>query len=980
MRLNSRLKFVFEGMQKRNAFKKRMKRRNKDLRIRTSRSLLVKVSSVSVIMALLINMMMVTTLPINAAPLIDAVAKFTDVNMEVDGNVVDINTVDPIEQDEAVTLKYDFVVTGGSGIADGDTIDVTVPDGFLIANDVAGDIVSDGGAGATAIGAFVLAKATRVLTLTFNTNVQAFDDWTGQVVLNSQFELDEIPGNDNPVVITFAINDVISKDVTLKFAPDNVASAIEKSGAADKAVNPTSIDWTVQVNKQLEGIDDVVIEDDFEDGLALDVGSIVVHELAVDLEGNAATTGPALVLDTDYTVTYDAGARELDVTLGDINTAYQITYTTDITDISKSSFYNTASFSGGSSEATVGGVSRGSLIQKLGTPDRDFNPTEITWTIEANKYEGPLVNGQITDTIPAGLTYKANSANLYEIPLNGDGSVDEGSVVDLGSVDGSYDDGTKTLTVDLGNTSKAYRLVFVTTIDNTSSDANYTNTSNLISDTVSIASDSDSVDATYGVWINKTGENEIDYAIKAVNWTIDVNTIEKVITGGMVTDVIPDDLTIDLGSIELHKRTFNADGSQNTSVELLNGDAIDYDGPSRTLTVDLDEVVNDNPGITEFDFALRITYTTDLDDVDKNGPFDNTATLTGTSGVGINESDDRRQNPSISNYIRKNYTNNSIDYAAKTMDWRIQVRPIKEAMQNLVITDTFPNGGLSFDASTLVINNGANLVEGVDYNVSSPDGDPKNGFVITFLEDVKDSQYTITYTTDFDRDWHTNAGSPRNYSNNAAAVWDENIGPKSDPNNSDSVEISTTARDNGNKNGSLRRIDKEIDWEVNVNYLSETFTDYTVVDTIPASEQDNQEMVIGSIKVYNYSVQASGNMVKGVEIDQGAGVGEYTIVNESATGFTIKFNGEISSPYRIEYASKLVNDTIDTYNNNATFDGKTVSASVNYANSNQFVSKNNPPSGISLDWEVTINTSLSMIENAVLTDTIAMAMNMTRLV
>lgn len=88
MRLNSRLKFVFEGMQKRNAFKKRMKRRNKDLRIRTSRSLLVKVSSVSVIMALLINMMMVTTLPINAAPLIDAVAKFTDVNMEVDGTLL----------------------------------------------------------------------------------------------------------------------------------------------------------------------------------------------------------------------------------------------------------------------------------------------------------------------------------------------------------------------------------------------------------------------------------------------------------------------------------------------------------------------------------------------------------------------------------------------------------------------------------------------------------------------------------------------------------------------------------------------------------------------------------------------------------------------------------------------------------------------------------------------------------------------------
>ena len=960
MRENRSLKHDFNGMVKYNKYKRRMK-----LRDRANKNMMKKIISVFTLIVLAISMTIVNMVPVLEAADVANLAKFTNVVLEVNGVEVDVNTQEPLDQDSVVTIKYDFEVTDGGAINVGDTIKTTVPAGFLIANDVSGDVAADN----SVIGEFTLNMNTRELKITFNANVTNSQIWTGQVVINSRFELDEIPGDDNPVTIEFAINDNLDKSVVLKFTPNNVASAIEKYGAADKASNPTKIDWIVEVNKQLEVVNAVVVEDDFEEGLALDENSIKVYKLDVDLAGNSSINGGALILNNDYTITYDAGTRELDVNIGDITTGYRIEYSTDITDITKTDFNNTASFSGGSSEATVS-ISRGSLIEKVGVADREFNPTEITWTIEVNKYEGELVDGEIIDTLPVGLTYKANTARLYKIPLNADGSVDEGNVVDLGDVSGSYDNAARSFNVEIGNNDDAYRLVFITTIDDYGADSIYTNRADLHSNDISIANDSDVVITNYGTWIEKTSEAHIDYDSKKINWSIYTNTIEKVIEGGMIADIIPADITIDMGSVVLEKLSFNPDGSIASEDNLTVGDAKAYDAGTRTFTIDLNKIVANNAGINSFDFALRIRFRTDIDDVDVTGPFVNTATLTSTNGAGNGESSSRTQPVYIKNYMLKDYVNGSLNYADKTMKWRIYVRPVKEEMQDLVVTDTFPNGGLSFIENTLVIKKGGNVVDPANYVLTITDNDSTKGFVVTFNNGiVKDTEFTIEYTTDFDRDWHTNVNEPRTYENAASAEWTEVVGNKVDTDD-DSVEISTTARDNGNKSGVLRRIDKEIDWTVNINYLSEEFTDYIVVDTIPNDETDNHEVLVDSIKVYDYTVQADGSMVKGDEIVEGVGDGKFTIVSESLTGFTIKLNGTINSPYRIEYTTKLVNDTISEYNNSATFDGKTVSASVNFDDSDQFVSKNNPPSGISLDWEVAVNTSLSMIEDATLTDII----------
>ena len=92
----------------------------------------------------------------------------------------------------------------------------------------------------------------------------------------------------------------------------------------------------------------------------------------------------------------------------------------------------------------------------------------------------------------------------------------------------------------------------------------------------------------------------------------------------------------------------------------------------------------------------------------------------------------------------------SIDYSAKTMTWKIKLRPLKEPMTGLVITDTFKNDGLTFLPGTVTVTDG--LAHTLGFVDTDNDGNTvinySDGFVMTFTETIpSDKEYIIEYKT-----------------------------------------------------------------------------------------------------------------------------------------------------------------------------------------------------------------------------------------
>ncbi len=956
----------------------------------------MKLGKINAVILAMIVMVNFSATPILAIEIGDAVAKYTNVTLKIDGNVVDTDNTEPLEQDETISLTYDFEVLNSGSIDVGDTVTTTVPVGFLIANPVSNIIV---GNGTENIGTFDLAM-DRTLTLTFNADVRNSVGWVGQIVLNSEFELEALPSDNNPVEFVFSVNDAVTKTLNLKFAPGGSTSAIKKEGepyrngtAATK--NPDAIQWDIEVNNNLESIN-AIVEDTIPAGLEItgDVGNdynVIVYNRKVDLGGNATDDG---ALDnSNYTVTYDTGTSKLTVDLGDITSAYRITFPTDIVEAnwSQLSFNNTGVLKDlATSEATVS-FTRGDKISKIGSLDRAFNPREVNWTIDINEFGQSLTAGTVVDVIPDGLTLKDLSLVYSTLTFDADGKITlitPGAVISMNQVD---DELTFTLPV---NTTSAYRIFYTTTIDATS-DATFNNTATLKDAGVDEDSDSASEEANFGELLSKDGISNIGYgsANHKLDWTIDVNTVESIITNGVLTDVIPAGLTLDVGSIIISKLNIADNGN------ITKGDALVYNEAftpaltyvGKTITLDLNELRDDNGG-GSLNYAFRIKYITTLDDEDVQGTFTNDVTLTGTSDAGAGgpiggaaASITKSASPNVSfdNNIVKAFK--SIDYSAKTMTWKIKLRPLKEPMTGLVITDTFKNDGLTFLPGTVTVTDG--LAHTLGFVDTDNDGNTvinySDGFVMTFTETIpSDKEYIIEYKTSFDRLTHDDTKNLLEYKNKANAAWGENGDPdtNSDLNNNAIATINSPAGDNGNKSGqAVNRTDKTIDWEINANYLSETYTNYTLSDTIPDDNVGNvhyhQALVQDSIKVYKYTINASGNKsADGVELVEGLNDGDYTIVSITEIGFEIGINGSIDYPVRVKYTTKLINDSVNTYSNTAVLNGdRSVSASVSHDDYDAFASKSYiyTSNQAKIDWTVEVNESLSSINNGKLVDTLS---------
>lgn len=896
-----------------------------------------KKSKLSMIFMIILTLLFQSSPPVQAFSeenkIIDTIKSV--VVKDSSGNIIDENTEYPIEQGSKVSLFYTWEIKDSQGVKAGDYTEVQVPKAFSIFNSVEGDLILGDG---QSVGRFYLSLDGK-LRLVYNEYAENHSEVLGTVQFNSEFNKQVIKG-DNPVKIVFPIYEGKEQELVIRFKPNNASGPVEKSGEANKKVNGDKITWTIDVNKSLDKLDNAVVEDILGEGLSFHKDSVEVYKLNVDLHGNA-TVGE-IVSKEAYKV--NVVSDGFNVELGNINNAYRIVYNTDIIDNTKTIFDNKAKFQGGESEAKVT-VTMGNTIEKKGIVDKPFNGKKITWTIDVNKSLSDVKGAIVKDSIEAGLSLDKSSMKVYKLTLNDNGNVIEKSQVNASDYTVEYDSNDEPLNfqVKLGNISDAHQIEYDTEITNMAK-TKFTNKASFSGREISAA-----VNVKRGSKIKKSGNSIIGYGEKYITWTIDVNTAEEEINNAIVEDTIGPGLSLLKDSIKVYNLKFDNNGNASVNGEL--------ESDKYTVTPDPSDANKFSVGLGAINSAYRIVYRTDITDNDKNGGkgFTNQVVIggIGTGNVAVN--------PTITNSFNK-AADGSINYAEKTMGWKITVDPKKEPIKGLAIEDTFPSGGLTMLPDTILVKKGnTTLVENTDYKVEAKeDGDWIKGFKISFLEDVKDSIYTITYKTKFDP-WQVSENHGQaTYSNSARFTWN---GVEKPIDKSATQTITNISSDNGSKSGTLDRSKKEITWNINLNYLSKNMDKIIVEDNI----EGNQILDKDSIAIYDYTVEPSGNMKLGSLVDKS----KYSVEETSDKLLKITINGPVNIPYRVVFKTKLVGMSQPEYVNTATVGDIDYKAKVSYSNSESFVEKSGNQDGKEISWLITVNKSLSEVENAILVDTLS---------
>ncbi|MEB9504303.1 SpaA isopeptide-forming pilin-related protein [Bacillus anthracis] len=100
----------------------------------------------------------------------------------------------------------------------------------------------------------------------------------------------------------------------------------------------------------------------------------------------------------------------------------------------------------------------------------------------------------------------------------------------------------------------------------------------------------------------------------------------------------------------------------------------------------------------------------------------------------------------------------------------------------------------------------------------------------------------------------------------------------------------------------------QINWKVEMNKAKDTLTNAVFQDSIPNGTSLNED----SIKVYYLDVDINGNTTRGVEVSKE----EYTLTS-SSDKLNIAFKGETKKAYQIEYATKITDESVTSFKNEA---------------------------------------------------------------
>ncbi|GGL49439.1 SpaA isopeptide-forming pilin-related protein [Sporolactobacillus putidus] len=834
--------------------------------------------------------------------------KLTDAN----GNVYDASNK-PTTSSPA-NIYFTYTIPNNLKVNDEDYYTFKLPNDFAIYNIIGPLPLNDGNG--TQIGTFTVGTDGTV-TMTFINNASNgnyFDNHSniaGTLAVNTQFNSQTITGSTQQQ-ITFPISQPVT--LTILFKPSKTMDSIDKQGSPDKNINPANINWTININQAENTLTNAKVTDPTLTGLSLNTGSIQVYPLTVNVDGTT-TVGSSPVPASDYTLKDSDGNLEIDFNKP-ISSAYQIQYSTAITDAGKSisSFDNKATLtSDGVSPVTADAPitnKRGDHLTKKAT-SYDASTQTITWTINYNGDDKSIPGGTVLhDLFDNTQSLVSGSVQVYHATVNGNGSFSQGALVGSGS--GTYSVTPTSasgkngfdLTFNGNSNSGAYQIIYQTkanglvTADGTVNNSVQENLGTPVNTSTGIAEQ--------GIIKSNTGAN---YANKTTTWKITVNGNHYPLNNAVITDTFDNaGLALQNSTFILHDATTNKDLTEGTDYTLystVNGFIVTFKGVYASTSD-----------------AFTITYTTDFNYANLASgktSFSNTSKLSWNDANGDPQSSTSTATFTPDGYTQSNgFKNGSYNAVTKQITWNIGVNYNLATITDPVISDPitsdqqYVDGSLEVHYMTLTggangISVGANVPTG-DYTVDYPSSANSNTLTVHFNHSIN-TPYYITFKTSL-------AGQIVNSSySNTATVKDGNTQVTTLPASVSPAHGGSFATKNGTQNGNY------VSWTVNINSSQSTISNAQLLDT----PTNNQIIDPNSFHLYPQTVDAGGNLTTDTshELQQGK---DYTLAintdnNTGAQTFTIKFANTIDSAYQLAYQTMINANNGDTLGNTATLSG-----------------------------------------------------------
>lgn len=228
----------------------------------------------------------------------------------------------------------------------------------------------------------------------------------------------------------------------------------------------------------------------------------------------------------------------------------------------------------GINQTTTGSQPVNSEIISKTAKGYDYVTRETTWQILVNKNKMPITNTVVTDTIPEGQQYVADSA-----------SIDDGS-------NGSFTTGDNQVVYTFSSTiNKSYTITLKTkltdlTIFNTNGNKTISNSVSITGTEIPSSCDNDT--SASQTIKNTVISKEADYTAgnSYINWTVKTNSNSSIaLPGATITDTLQNGLSLDMSSIALYKMDLDSQGNltpENTPVA-INSSNISYDSGTKTF-------------------------------------------------------------------------------------------------------------------------------------------------------------------------------------------------------------------------------------------------------------------------------------------------------------------------------------------------------------------------------------------------------------
>ncbi|WFR62763.1 collagen binding domain-containing protein [Paenibacillus amylolyticus] len=312
------------------------------------------------------------------------------------------------------------------------------------------------------------------------------------------------------------------------------------------------------------------------------------------------------------------------------------------------------------------------------------------------------------------------------------------------------------------------------------------------------------------------------------------------------------------------------------------------------------------------------------------------------------------------------------NFKDKTVIWKVTLNSDKYPMEQVVIKDSFPNGGLELLPDTIQVASldGKNKLQSPqDYTVILGSEGNRSGFELHFDPSKSlNNTYTITYKTSYNSDWKINKAPPE-FWNKVNMEWMQNKEPRSAETDARFWPDNLT-KDNGAKRGTYNASNKEITWDILMNYNKKSWSQTEVRDVL----QQGQKVIPDSVKVYDMTLSGTWNGAsKGAEVP----ADRYTVIapsRENGNELRIQFADNVSTPYWITFRTSLEGELLTSQVKNKAVvqsSGATVAewtATVAIPHGGVYVTKNGAQNGNKINWNININEGQSYVTDARIID------------